>query len=388
MVYQRKLIISESERNHIRKTYGLTSQKEFVFDLVITENEKYLIFLDNVFVKNGDGNSIGTIWENTYIFNEILMDSVKHLNESVQSSVNELISTIKWSKELVTEWIKDKGIILEEEGSWWDNIKSGAINLGQKVSSTFLSSMESIFKGAILPALRWIRRQLYTTAGIIIDILMSFFLVKSNAILWGIIVLLDIGEIAFNDFDPQDPSRSQLPYFFLIADTIGALFSGLAAKAAAKEIQIISKSGLSKGSPTLVKMINTLAEKIPSLKNILKTAADTISKKLTNGRGVISKILGFVDTILSNFSGFLSKLTGKTNGKLNIINPAKTAAVALGVGKAAEYGIEHLDKNNKVGEFIVGTNNKVKNLIGVRTPVFNPETSSAVLRARQLGLLK
>ena len=223
MVYQRRQIITESERNHIRKIY-----------------------------------------------------SVKHLNESVQSSVNELISTIKWSKELVTEWIKDKGIILEEEGSWWDNIKSGAINLGQKVSSTFLSSMESIFKGAILPALRWIRRQLYTTAGIIIDILMSFFLVKSNAILWGIIVLLDIGEIAFNDFDPQDPSRSQLPYFFLIADTIGALFSGLAAKAAAKEIQIISKSGLSKGSPTLVKMINTLAEKIPSLKNILKTAADTI----------------------------------------------------------------------------------------------------------------
>jgi hypothetical protein len=387
MVYQRKQIISESERNQIRNLYGLKPEKDFVFDLVITENEKYLIFLDNVFVKGGDGNSIGSIWENTHIFNEILIDSVKDLNESVQSSVNEFISSIKWSKDLVCEWIKDKKVLSEENGSWWDQVKSGAINLGQKVSSSLLSSMESIFKGAILPALRWIRRQLYTTAGIIIDILMSFFLVKSNAILWGIVVLLDIGEIAFNDFDPQDPARGQLPYFFLIADAIGALFSGLAAKAAAKEVQVIAKSGLSKGSPTMVKMINTLAEKIPSLKTILKNAANTVSKKLTNGKGVISKILGFVDSILTKFSAFLSKLTGKTNGKLNILKPAKTAAVALGVGKAAEYGVEHLDKNNTVGNFIVGTNDRVKGLVGPKQPTFNPEVSPAILRAKQLGLL-
>jgi hypothetical protein len=74
MVYQRRQIITESERNDIRSLYGLSHNKDFVFDLVVSENEKYVIIMDQVFTKQSKGVSIGSIWENTYIFNELVKE--------------------------------------------------------------------------------------------------------------------------------------------------------------------------------------------------------------------------------------------------------------------------------------------------------------------------
>ena len=115
MVYQRRQIITESERNHIRKIYGLTSQKEFVFDFVLTENKKYLIIMDQVFVNGENGNTIGTIWENTYIFNELINESllkIETLSESVKTQITESINDFVWTKEIVQEWVKDKKGVL------------------------------------------------------------------------------------------------------------------------------------------------------------------------------------------------------------------------------------------------------------------------------------
>ena len=173
MVYQRRQIITESERNHIRKIYGLTPQKEFVFDFVLTENQKYLIIMDQVFVNGENGNTIGTIWENTYIFNELINESllkIETLSESVKTQITESINDFVWTKEIVQEWVKDKNVILE---GWYDNFKSGASNLVTKIGQGAMNVVGTIFKQGVLPTLRWIRRNAYTNIGMVIDVVVG-----------------------------------------------------------------------------------------------------------------------------------------------------------------------------------------------------------------------
>ena len=83
MVVQRKMMITESERNRIRSLYEPKKSKDFVFDFVLTENEKYVIIMDQVFVAGGDGTSIGSIWENTYIFNEMINESIRLIDKAL-----------------------------------------------------------------------------------------------------------------------------------------------------------------------------------------------------------------------------------------------------------------------------------------------------------------
>ena len=99
MVVQRKMMITESERNRIRSLYAPKKPKDFVFDFILTENEKYVIIMDQVFVAGGDGNSIGSIWEHTYIFNEIINESISKLetlNEEVRTNINNIVESIEW----------------------------------------------------------------------------------------------------------------------------------------------------------------------------------------------------------------------------------------------------------------------------------------------------
>ena len=123
-------IRDRSERDRIRSLYEPKKSKDFVFDFVLTENEKYVIIMDNVFVAGGDGNTIGSIWEHTYIFNELINESISKmetLNEEVKVNINNIVESIVWKKELVSEWIADKGVISE---GIWDSITSGIKNIG------------------------------------------------------------------------------------------------------------------------------------------------------------------------------------------------------------------------------------------------------------------
>ena len=53
------MFITESERDRIRSLYEPKKSKDFVFDFVVTENEKYVIIMDNVFVAGGGNNDVG-----------------------------------------------------------------------------------------------------------------------------------------------------------------------------------------------------------------------------------------------------------------------------------------------------------------------------------------
>lgn len=322
MVVQRKMIITESEKNRIKSLYTTKKQKDFVFDFVLTENEKYLIIMDQVFVAGGNGNSIGSIWENTYIFNELVKESINKLGdtitEGVRSEVNNILEGVKWTKETITEWVNESTILSEEE-SVWDTIKRG----GSKVLDTIGNATKDIFKQGVLPFLRWVRRGLYTGVGMVIDVVVSIIAVKSNIVVWLIICALDIYEIVTNDFDPKDPERKESPYMYLIGDILAAVLTAAAGKIFSKSIPTINKVGLKKAAPTMVKTLQWLSKKIPSLSGQIKSAANLLAKKF-KGDGVISIILRSVDKILTNLQTFIGKLLSRQGSK----------ATAIGVGSA------------------------------------------------------
>ncbi len=349
-----KQIISEQEKNRIKSLYGiLPKENDFVFDFVLTENNKYLIIMDQVFVAGGDGNSIGSIWENTHIFNEIIKESIGTINESV----NEIISNIEWKKELVSEWLKDKTVINE---GLWDNIKSGISNVASKIGNAAVEAAKTVFNKGVLPALRWIRRGLYTSIGIVIDVVVAILAAKTNAIVWFVIVLLDIYEIVTGDYDPQDPGRMKLPFFFLLTDLLGCVFSGATALAARKVAPSIAKNGLSKAAPQLVKPAETLAQKIPTLEGQLGGVATTLGNKLgPSSLGVISKIKNGISRVLQQFREFLLKLISK-QGAVAV----GTGVAVLGASELAGKAIGSLDSQGKMSEYITKFDTKAKEVTG------------------------
>lgn len=369
-----KHVISEQEKNRIKSLYGiLPKERDFVFDMVLTENNKYLIIMDQVFVAGGDGNSIGSIWENTHIFNEIIKESLGTINESV----NELIENIEWKKELVCEWLKDKTVINE---GLWDSIKSGVSNIASKIGNAALETAKAIFNKGVLPALRWVRRGLYTGVGIVIDVIVSILAAKTNAIVWFVVVLLDIYEIVTGDFDPQDPDRMQLPFFFLFADLLGCIFTGATALAARKVAPAIAKNGLAKAAPQLVKPMETLAQKIPTLQGQLGSIATTLGNKLgPSSVGIISKIKSGISRVLQQFMEFIQKLFSKQGA----------VAAAAGVGV---YGASHvagkamssLDPSGKMGQYITKFDDKMRQVTGMGDLKVGQSETDAILASLNL----
>jgi hypothetical protein len=167
-----------------------------------------------------------------------------------------------------------------------------------------------------------------------------------------------------------------MPFFFLIADLIGCVFTGGAALAFRKTVPAIAKKGVKKAAPTMVKMLESLATKIPSLKGQLKSVANTLSKKLgKSSTGVISKILGFIDNVLTKFSAFLSKLFSKEGAKATA-----TGVAVYGVGKGVEHGISTVDKENKVGTAIASFDQKLQKMTGLGKAKFSDEEGDLILQ--------
>jgi hypothetical protein len=373
-MYNRKIVLNESERTKIKKMYGLSEQKDFVFDFVLTENNKYLIIMDQVFVSGGDGNSIGSIWEHSYIINEIITESlskIKSLNESVKKEIDDTIATFKWEKELVREWVKDKTTIVE---GFWDTVKSGLSKLGNSVASM----AEFVFKQGVLPFLRWIRRMAYTDIGMVVDIIIAILTADAAAVIWLIFVALDIYEIVFDDFDPKDTERNQMPYFYVIMDIISAIFTTASASIFKKSLPLIEKGVM---SPSILKMLKGIAEKIPSLSGKVKGAIEFLIKKVGSG-GFIAKMLGAIDKGIGMIGNFIQKLFSKQG-----LQASKQGIIGVGAAKVVGKTLPLVDKNNVVGNGIVALNDKVGSILG-KDNINIDDPNSAVAFARSQGLLK
>lgn len=378
-----KLLTNYDVKKTLTENIAEINKNDFVFDFVLSENNKYLIIMDQLFVANGDGNSIGSIWENTHIFNEILIEGLNKVNtltESVKNDLTLTLNNIKWTKEIIKESISSN-IISEQEKSLWDRFTSGVSDLASKFKQANIELIGKIFNQGVLPFLRWIRRSAYTNIGLVIDVVVSFLAVKSGAIVWGLIVLLDIYEIATGDYDPKDDDRKMMPYLLLIGDLLSFLFSGvtgLAWKAVTKQIQ---KQGIKKAAPKLAPYLEKLANKIPSLKSMLKPIADTLTKKFGSS-GVIPTIVRGIDKVLGGLMDFLNKLFSREGLKATLAGGG-----VLGVVKGVEGAMSNMSQENseKMATTMMDFEQKMKNRFGGAEPEKNAEDEAIINALKSLG---
>jgi hypothetical protein len=357
--------LNESEKNRIKSLHNIKNQKDYVFDLVITENNKYLIFMDHVFLPNSNGESIGTIWENTFIFDELLKESIKKIkgiNESIENKINAIFENITWKKEDIVEWIKDVDVITEEEGGFLNKLVSGAKNIGGKIVSSLSSMAMSAFKNGVLPLLRWVRRNAQTNIGIVVDAIIAFFSFKSSAVVWLLIVALDIYEIATGDYDPKDPQRMQMPFFYLISDLLSAVLTAGFGVLFKKAAPTIAKEGIK--NPTIKNALIKLIDKIPGAKNSIINVLKTMETKMPTGKSIISKIINSIDNVLSQLINFIRRLFSREG-----VQAAGSGVVALGASKGVEQLIKASGKGEQLGGAIVKTDkylqNKAANITGI-----------------------
>lgn len=357
------LILTESEKNKIRNQYSNTT-KDYVFDFVITENEKYLILFDNVFIKEDGGKCLGTIWENTNIFNELLLESLQKLNninESIIDEINRLCENITWNKDEIKNWILDT-TLLNEEG-FLDSIVSGAKEIGGKIMSSVSNVAMSAFKQGILPLFRWIRRNATTNVGIVVDAIIAFFSFKTSAVIWFIIAAIDIYEIATGDYDPKEPERMKMPFFYLISDLLSAVLTvgfGVAFKQAAP---VIAKSGLVK-YPNFVKPLKTLVSKIPYAQKTIVAVLNQIKTKMPTGANIINRILSSINNVFKKLIDFINRLLSKEG-----LSAGMSGGLALGATKGVEALIGASGKGEYLGSSIAKADKYIQKKAGQITGI-------------------
>lgn len=349
-----KIILNESEKERILNQHNQLKNPNPVFDLVLTENNKYLIFMDEVFVNGGDGKSIGTIWENTYIFNEILNESLRSkgvLTEDIEKENN----TLTWLKEDVKSWIneqeedvKKSNWFTDEISKSWNNLKDGK------------NAVSQAFKGNVLPFFRWVRRMSMTNIGIVVDIIGAILTVKGSVAVWLIIAGLDVYEIATGDYDPQDPDRKSLPYFYLIMDLISAVFTAAAGGVFKASIKTVAKKGVT--SPRMAKWLLGIADKLPWLSKQIKSLVNTLVRKFNNP-GILKKIISSIDMVFGKLSDFIKRLVNPKTLTSATKTGLKDGAKVVGINKGIEYSLNKSGVGGGIGNAIQSTNDGVSNMV-------------------------
>lgn len=315
---------------------------DYVFDFVMTENKKYVIYMDEVF---SGGKLIGSIWENTWVITEIIKETlmstapVDMLREEASKTVEFVLEGIEWTKETVFQIIKEyhtSGVILEQtynpfNKDFWSTKNASKIGskvvdktkeLGNKALSISKQYASKLLTGAFIPALRWIRRNSMTSIGIVVDVVTAMIPVTTgaNKLVWAMIVILDMWEIKNKNYDPEDPDRAASPYMYLVTDLISLAFTAAAGSAT----KIGLKQGIKKAPSATVKMLKALLEKMPWLKSTIKSFGDLIVKYIPKAKPVINAVFGFIDNILLNVEKFISQLFSK-RGAAAIATGAATA---------------------------------------------------------------
>jgi len=366
MVYQRRQIITESERNRI---LGLYERPMLMESVVIAEwlspDEKFCIFLDDL-IDVENKIKIGNIWENFDHFKfflkhsfEVATNVSQEIKESIMVSLNSFIITesnqdMSGLKPYVKELLKE-GIF----GDALDYAKETGSNAIQGVKDFTTTSIEGlkkvytnindgewkkafeIIRKGILYVARSIRSALYNPIGILLDaILIATGVGKGfQFVIWAIVVGLDIYELISGN---HEDSTLSLPWrlLFLGVDIIGLVFAGVAAKTAKGVVgSAIRQFGSSlEGFSKALKSNKALQGIAQKILEATKGASGLISKALANLKTSSPKIYSFISTPLNAIGSFITKivklLSSGLKGTVNAISkPGNVIKSALGGGK-------------------------------------------------------
>jgi hypothetical protein len=371
MVYQRRQIITESERNRILGLYERPmSMESVVIAEWLSPDEKFCIFLDDL-IDVENKVKIGNIWENFDHFKfflnhsfEVAANVSQEIKESVMESLKSFVITesnqdMSGLKPYVKELLKenvfgDAWDYAKETGSKavqgvkdftsksWEGVKSLYKDISE---GEWVKAFELIKKGMLYVA-RTIRSAIYNPIGILLDAILIATGVGKGAqfVVWAIIVGLDIYELTTGDVEDKDLT---LPWrlLFLGVDIIGLVFAGVAAKAAKGVVGSAvrqfgsSLEGFSKALKSN-KVLQGIAQKIL---DATKGASGLISKALSNLKTSSPKIFSFISTPLNAIGSFITKivevLSSGLKGTVKVGNkvlsaPGNAVKSALGNGGA------------------------------------------------------
>ena len=234
-------------------------------------------------------------------------------------------------------------------------IGSGLSYIAKGLSYAAQQIIMPILKSGVLPFLRWIRRNLNTYMGMIVDVVASLFPTAIVLrIIWGLIVMMDIYEILFDDYDPKDPERKQSPFLYLITDIISLLFTSAVGMTAKVGLKAAMKTGVTSG-PTK-KILGQLIESLPKLKGILDNAKSFITKVFGQNAGkFMSSVFNGIDTVITKLLNFI-KTTFKFKAGTQAVKQTgkelatKKGFLKAGLGTAAGFGLAELMKEKTLKE--------------------------------------
>ena len=395
---RQKMFITESERDRIRGLYNvptLTESNDFVITDWLSPDEKYVIFLDELY-DISNKVKIGNIWENFDNFKfflkhsfEVAKDVPETIKESVLSSINGLILTesnqdIRQLKPIVKDMLLNEGLgdWAKGAGDWLKDTASGAVTGTTEFFTKSLSGVQKlvgnigagqwsevlklISSGALYVA-RKIRSALYNPVGLILDaILVATGIGKGvQFVIWGIVVALDIYELTTGNYENKEDSfLSKL--LFMGIDIIGLVSTGMVAKSSKTFITPLlqrfgsSTVGLtkaSKASPKFKGLLETMMTQATSAKSSMSKVASYLKTKSPMLYKFVSGILGGLGSIVAKLISVIKSVLGIT-GKV-LTAPGKAINKVLGGGKlgaGAKSGFETtaivggLGTYEKVGE--------------------------------------
>lgn len=327
------------------------------------------------------------------------MNLINYLNDEMSDVDWEYKSIYQHLQKLKKDYSKGykENKFYQGVGKVVDAAASGLAVIGKALSAAAQAIIVPIIKKGVIPFIRWVRRNLNTYVGIIVDVILSFTpAVAAMKVVWALIVLYDIYEIATGDYDPDDPDRKQMPYIMLLIDIISLAFTAAAGKAAGVSLKGIAK-GL-KPNSAAKGFLKQAIESVPVLQRGL-THVKTFLTKLFGEGNIISKLFGYVDGVITNFINWCKKIIGET---------ATQTATKKGLGKTAlggalGFGFAELFHEKSFGEGksgIYGKGNEVKmlqksllrnnqdpelnaNFKGTANGVYDKATGDAVYRTYQ-----
>lgn len=355
MVKQIRHIITENERNDIRSMYGLNSISDVVISDWLSPDEKYCIFLDELYdIENKI--KIGNVFENFDNFKFFLKHSFEvaenipqQIKEDVLQSLDKLILTegnqnfsiLKpYIKQLIKEgWLSDKWDQAKKiGGDIWDygkeqvkgavkGVKDFASGAWEGLKKTYSYIADGQWKEAfalIGKGMLWVGRKiraaLYHPVGLIFDaILIATGIGKSaQFVIWAVVVAVDIYELMTGNYEEEMAMGWRL--LFLGVDIIGLVLAGAAAKTAKGVVGgLIRKFGkTTEGLSKAVKESGVLRGILEKILNVSKSASSTMQKAMGYLQKNAPKVYGFFSSIMGGLSKFVNMMVNSISGLFKV----------------------------------------------------------------------
>lgn len=386
----KKIIITESDRNHIISKHSLIPSID-VNNVVISDwlspDEKYVIFLDELYDLENK-TKLGDIWkspdnlllflEHTFRVSNLRKDIKEHasslLNKTLLSENKQDLTYLKpvikefllsedfWNDTWLGKGLGYAGKYIKDTAkdtvtgvyNFGKDLVKGGVNLGKAVLTGDWKEVWNLMKQGTKWLARKIRQAIYSPVGILIDtILVATGYGKiPQVVVWGIVVCLDIYEFVTGDYEHKDEPMWLRILFFLI-DILGLVSAGAAAATARK---------LLKTAGTSVKGLETAAVKSPGFRAMLESLFKSLKKlpaKLSEigtslGKGQFGKLFELAFKNVSKFINFvveqLKSVFKSPALKPVLVNAGLITTIGAGVEAYKDYKSKENEKDSELAK--------------------------------------